>query len=138
MSPHNTRPAEGSPEELIWLRGYEAGVIQYRADQAKASEAIQDARRSSIQSLIQKGIERDEEMRALQARHDKLEAAARILLCDPDAHDDENIRWVREFDLNALRSVVDGGDIHADLRKPEQVVRSRQVIVPNNRRMNDE
>ena len=73
----DTRPAPDTPEELIWLRGYEAGVIQCRTDQAKASEAIQDARRSSIQSLIQKGIERDEEMRALQARYDKLEAAAR-------------------------------------------------------------
>jgi hypothetical protein len=106
MSPHNTRPAEGSPEELIWLRGYEAGVIQYRADQAKASEAIQDARRSSIQSLIQKGIERDEEMRALQARCDKLEAAAGRLVRDPDDHDGKKWRWVRETDLNDLRSAL--------------------------------
>lgn len=27
-----TRPAEGSDEELLWLRGFEAGVIQTRAD----------------------------------------------------------------------------------------------------------
>jgi hypothetical protein len=40
-----------------------------------AGEAMKDARRSSIQSLIQKGIERDEEMRALEARCDELEAA---------------------------------------------------------------
>jgi hypothetical protein len=32
MSPHNTRPAEGSPEELIWLRGYEAGVTDMRSE----------------------------------------------------------------------------------------------------------
>jgi hypothetical protein len=51
-----------------------------------------------------------EERDALQARCDKLEAAARLLLRDPDDHDGENIRWVREFDLNALRSVVDGGE----------------------------
>jgi hypothetical protein len=49
------------------------------------------------------------ELDALQARCAELEAAARVLLRDPDAHDGENIRWVREHDLNALRSVVDGG-----------------------------
>lgn len=27
-----TRPKAGSPEEIIWLRGFEAGVIQMRQD----------------------------------------------------------------------------------------------------------
>lgn len=27
-----TRPPEGSPEEIIWLRGHEAGVEQMRKD----------------------------------------------------------------------------------------------------------
>ena len=75
-----------------------------------------------------------EEREALQARCDKLEAAARAYIEDSSASPDE------AFDLfeRTFRSVVDGGDIHADLRKPEQVVRSRQVIVPTNNRSNED
>ena len=47
-----------------------------------------------------------EQYKALQARCDKLEAAARVLLRDPEDHDGENIRWVRETDLNDLRSAL--------------------------------
>ena len=43
---HNTRPAPDTPDELIWLRGFEAGVIRCRAD-----------RNQVIQELIEKAKE---------------------------------------------------------------------------------
>ena len=39
----DTRPSPDTPEELIWLRGFEAGVIRCRAD-----------RNQVIQELIEK------------------------------------------------------------------------------------
>ena len=41
----DTRPSPDTPEELIWLRGFEAGVIRCRAD-----------RNQVIQELIEKAL----------------------------------------------------------------------------------
>jgi hypothetical protein len=40
----NTKPPEGHPDELTWLRGYEAGVIDMRAERDGLAECVEELR----------------------------------------------------------------------------------------------
>ena len=51
---HNTRPAPDTPDELIWLRGFEAGVIRCRADRNQVIRELIEKAESEAKST---GIE---------------------------------------------------------------------------------
>jgi len=48
---HKTRPPEGSPDELVWLRGYEAGCIDVRNDLHGEVKRLHDALEAVVDSL---------------------------------------------------------------------------------------
>ena len=49
----DTRPSPDTPEELIWLRGFEAGVIRCRADRNQViRELIEKAEADPTQTMF--------------------------------------------------------------------------------------
>ena len=108
------------PTECAAYRRLEADFARRVGEEA--TEAMQDARRSTVQTLTQKCIEKDEEMRALKARYDKLEAASgRAYAAAMRAANQleggaytvanaETLRSEVRFLGDALRSVVEGGE----------------------------
>ena len=49
----DTRPSPDTPEELIWLRGFEAGVIRCRADRNQViRELIEKAEADPTQAMF--------------------------------------------------------------------------------------
>ena len=45
------RPPPGHPDEIIWLRGYEAGVVQMREDAAAMTDPRDEALRACVEAL---------------------------------------------------------------------------------------
>lgn len=128
---------------------YADAMLEERAVRVKAldlSHALQHALLAGQMGILWENYDPTEcdacrRLEDLQARCGKLEAAARealILLADCVETDSPLPTQRSARVIRKLRSVGDGGDIHADLRKPEQVVRSRQAIALNNRSNEDE
>lgn len=71
----NTRPAEDTPEELTWLRGFEAGVIQMRVDAAKMQAEIERLRTAITDAAeaVEYGHERVKVASILRAAYTKME-----------------------------------------------------------------
>ena len=60
---HNTRPAPDTPDELIWLRGFEAGVIRCRADRNQViRELIEKAEALDVYRVCPETGHMDREM----------------------------------------------------------------------------